>query len=77
MWRKDEWNEFVRNNPSVTDIIREINDYGDIPLECGDCKKKVHDIETKRKKTGKFIEVMVACSSCDWTGWRLLGKQRG
>lgn len=75
MWSQTQWNEHVRLNPSTPDLIWEINEWGDIPLECGDCKKKVHDVETQRKKVGKFIEIKVMCSSCDWEGLRLLGKK--
>lgn len=75
MWNQTEWNNHVRRNPSTPDLIFEINECGDIPLECGGCKKKVHDVETKRKKVGKFIEIQVMCSSCDWEGFRFLGER--
>lgn len=75
MWKISDWNQHVRLNPSVRDLSLQINEYGDIPAECGKCKKKVRDIETERKKVGKFIEISIYCTGCGWLGTRLMGKR--
>ena len=76
MWKLQSWYEFVRDNPDVTDISYQINDHGEIPIECGRCKKKVSDDETKtRKVKGERIRD-IYCTNCGWEGERILGKFR-
>lgn len=75
MWKLVEWVDWVRDHPETTDLSFHRNDYGEIPLSCGRCKKKVQDIDTKLKKDRAFVRA-IYCSLCGWESYRTLGKMR-
>lgn len=74
MWELTAWVEWVRDHPEITDLSLQRNAYGDIPLACGRCKKKVQDVEITRKKSRPLMAIY--CSLCGWEGLRPLGKMK-